>query len=80
LQSGYDTFTVDISSLLAARQGQTLRLRFAEVDNVSFLNLGVDAVSLDAVVRAVPTPAPWLLAMPALLALAMRRRRPGTRH
>ncbi|HVK05167.1 MAG TPA: hypothetical protein VM490_16945 [Armatimonadaceae bacterium] len=50
LESGYNNFTLDTSGLFAARAGQTLRLRFAEVDNVSFLNLGVDAVSVVAVV------------------------------
>lgn len=37
--------------------GQTLRLRFAEVDNVAPFNLGVDAVSL----TAVPEPSPMAL-------------------
>lgn len=37
--------------------GQTLRLRFAEVDNVAPFNLGVDSVSLNAV----PEPSPMFL-------------------
>jgi hypothetical protein len=63
LESGYTTFTFDISALLAARQGQTLRLRFAEVDNVSFFNLGVDQVSLQASPLASVAPEPSALAL-----------------
>ena len=46
LVSGYTTIMADLTALLAARPGQTLRLRIAEVDNVNFLNAGVDQVSL----------------------------------
>lgn len=46
LVSGYNTVTADISSALATQGGNTLRLRFAEVDNVQPLNLGVDNVIL----------------------------------
>jgi PEP-CTERM putative exosortase interaction domain len=60
LTSGYADFSVDVSAVLAAHQGQTLRLRFAEVDNISFLNLGVDRVSLGAT-AVVPEPASLLL-------------------
>lgn len=75
---GYVSFAVDISPLLATHQGQTLRLRFAEVDNVSFFNLGVDAVS----VAAIPEPASALLSAVGVLALlgggALRKsRRPA---
>ena len=35
LVSGYTTFTSDISALLTANSGQTLRLRFAETDNLA---------------------------------------------
>jgi hypothetical protein len=66
--SGYTTISRDISSLLQANVGQTLRLRFAEVDNVFTLNAGVDAV--DVVTSAVPEPATWLLVSGALLGLA----------
>lgn len=68
LVSGYTTFTLDVTALLAARTGQTLRLRFAEVDNVNFFNLGVDAVSLTI-------PAPSALALLGIGAVALRRRR-----
>lgn len=55
LVSGYNNFSTDISSLLSARQGQTLRLRFAEVDNVFFFNLGVDRVAIEPF-ASVPEP------------------------
>jgi hypothetical protein len=40
--TGYNTFSFDLTALLVARAGQTLRLRFAEVDNVNVFNFGVD--------------------------------------
>lgn len=46
LVSGYTTINQDLTSLLQAHPGETLRLRFAAVDNLNTLNLGVDAVSL----------------------------------
>ena len=46
LVSGYARITVDLTSLLSSQAGQTLRLRFAEVDNVNFFIVGVDNVSL----------------------------------
>jgi hypothetical protein len=72
--SGYTPFIRDITSLLQARQGQTLRLRFAEVDNVQLLNLGVDNVDI---VDAVPEPASWMLTVAGLFAAftASHRRR-----
>jgi hypothetical protein len=63
---GYTTSTTDITSFLQARAGQTIRLRFAEVDNVSFFNMGVDNVSI-----TIPAPA----AAPLLAALTLNRRR-----
>lgn len=65
--SGYTTITTDISALLQGLQGQTVRLRFVEVDNVSFLNLGVDQVSLVASnqVAAAPEPSSCLLLLTA---------------
>lgn len=66
--SGYDAFSVDVSALLAARAGQTLRLRFAQVDNVNIFNFGVDGVDI-----VIPSPATLFLGVPALL--VMRRRR-----
>ena len=49
LVSGYNTLGFDLSPLFAANLGQTLRLRFAETDNLGQLQLGVDNVSLEAV-------------------------------
>lgn len=77
LVSGYDDDTIDITALLQAHAGQTLRLRFAEVDNVSFLNFGVDNVAIDVTPGGggvVPAPATWLLAAAALPMLLRRRR------
>lgn len=62
LVSGYNTLEFDITTLLTTHAGQTLRLRFAEADNVNIFNFGVDAVSL-----AIPAPSAFgLLAMSAL--------------
>jgi hypothetical protein len=44
---------------LNAFQGQTIRLRIAEVDNQFFFNVGVDAVSIQADVVTETTPAGW---------------------
>ena len=54
LVSGYSTIIADLTSLLAANTGSTLRLRFAETDNVFVFQLGVDNVELTA--NAVPEP------------------------
>jgi hypothetical protein len=62
LISGYRTIVVDLTSLLAAQSGTTIRLRFAEVDNLFTLQLGVDNVDL----RAVPEPNSALLVLMAL--------------
>jgi hypothetical protein len=76
LTAGYFTTTIDLTALLASRAGQTLRLRFAEVDNVLNFNLGVDNVSLDAVSPVVvPEPVSLLLLVGGLAAGALRRRR-----
>jgi len=53
LVSGYSSVLVDVTTLLQAHAGETLRLRFAEVDNVNVFNLGVDAVDL----QVIPEPA-----------------------
>ena len=70
LTSGYNLLTTDVSALLAANAGQTLRLRFAAVDNVGPFRFGVDAVSLEPAV-----PEPTLLALLGMgLAFAGTRR------
>jgi hypothetical protein len=72
LVSGWVTITMDVSSVLAGRSGQTLRLRFAETDNVNFLVVGVDNVSL-----VVPEPGTisFLVAGLGLLGAAVIRKR-----
>ncbi|MBX6311546.1 MAG: PEP-CTERM sorting domain-containing protein [Isosphaeraceae bacterium] len=57
--SGYTLQTNDLTSFLAGRAGQTLRLRFAEVDNQSPFQFGVDSVSLQ--VTPIPEPASLVL-------------------
>ena len=47
LVNGYFTVTSDIGALLAAHSGQTLRLRFAETDNVGPFQFGVDNVRIE---------------------------------
>lgn len=68
----YLDYSFDLSSLLTP--GQSYQLRFAEVDNLSSLNLGVDNVRLFAV-----TPEPGLLALligtSVVGGLCLRRRR-----
>ena len=71
LVSGYTSIARDISALLLANQGQTLRLRFTEVDNVAPLNLGVDNVDINVV----PEPASGVMIAGAIAGLAMMRRR-----
>lgn len=75
LVSGYSLHTVDVSSLLASQAGQTLRLRFAETDNVNLFQLGVDDVSLQAF-ASVPEPSSLVLFGIGGLAasIALRRR------
>jgi hypothetical protein len=52
--SGYSPVVTDVTALLQAHQGQTLRLRFAETDDQFFFENGVDNVSLQA--QAAPEP------------------------
>ena len=64
--SGYTSHSTDLSALLAAHAGETLRLRFAEADNVFTFQLGVDNVSL--VAESIPEPHSVLLLGVALAA------------
>ncbi|MGV3515979.1 PQQ-dependent sugar dehydrogenase [Luteitalea sp.] len=73
LELGYTTITADLTSLFAARAGQTLRLRFAHVANVDLFVAGVDDVRLDT--ATVPEPATGLLLGTALMGLVARVRR-----
>jgi len=70
LVSGYTNFSVDVAALLNAHIGETLRLRFAEVDNVSIFQFGVDNVSF-ATPAAVPEPSSGILVMGGLVGLAL---------
>jgi len=75
LVSGYSLVSADLSTLFQSRAGQTVRLRFAEVDNVFTLNLGVDDVSINTGVSAVPEPSSWFPLGASLLAGMMVRLR-----
>ena len=71
----YTNFSFDITSLVGA--GGTFQLRFAEVDNQNFLNLGVDNVSINAT-SAIPEPATMLLlgtGLAGVVAKVHRRRK-----
>jgi PEP-CTERM motif-containing protein len=70
--TGYNTITVNLSALLAANAGNSLRLRFAEVDNVFTFQFGVDRVSLET---SVPEPASMTLIGLGLAGALFRRRR-----
>lgn len=73
LISGYNTFNFDVTALLLANLGQTLRLRFAETDNVFTFQLGVDSVGLET--QQVAEPGALLLLGSGLAGLIGYRRR-----
>ena len=78
LISGYTHLSFDVTGLVNANLGTTLRLRFAEVDNLAPLQLGVDNVSLDVGSAGVPEPASALTMGAGLVAMGfglLRRRR-----
>src|SRR5262249_2849818 len=66
--SGYSTVTQDLTSLLSAHQGETLRLRFAEVDTEFFFLFGVSNVSLSTTAAMNP-PEPGSLTLAGLALL-----------
>lgn len=72
LTTGYTTLTVGFNALAQTRSGQTIRLRFAEVDNVFTLNFGVDNVSFAT--EPAPEPSTWVFGVTALAGLALLRR------
>ena len=74
LVSGYTLRSLDVTSLINANAGSTLRLRFSEVDNVNVFQFGVDNVSFSAV-TAVSEPASSVLAISALLGVIWTQRR-----
>jgi hypothetical protein len=67
LPSGYANYSFQIASVLNANVNRTLRLRFAEVDNVGPFQLGVDNVSLET--SAAPEPASFVTAGLGVLGL-----------
>ena len=71
---GYFSVTRDLSVFFGAHGGETLRLRFAEVDNVAPFQFGVDNVRF-AAPGVVPEPPMWVLLASALAALLLARRR-----
>ena len=70
--SGYTSVSAEVSGLLNAHVGELLRLRFAEVDNVSIFQLGVDDVRLVAP-SVVSEPPPVLLLCGGLLVFLLGR-------
>lgn len=59
LVSGYTTISTDVSAFA----GQTVRLRFAEVDNQFFFNVGIDNVTLIGAQQVSPVPSLGLLGL-----------------
>jgi hypothetical protein len=75
LISGYNTLSVDLTGLFAANPGSTLRLRFAEVDNVAAFQLGIDNVNI-----TIPEPSAIVLSiLGGLLGVRRAARRPLNR-
>jgi PEP-CTERM motif len=70
LTSGYNTITADVTALLNANVGQTLRLRFAQADNVNIFHTGIDDVSLAS--ADVPEPSTIMVGF-GLVTLAILR-------
>ena len=78
LISGYNTVTTDLTAFLATHNGETLRLRFAETDNVFTFQMGVDDVRFVSPTQ-VPEPQSTLLIVAALAAMAASLRMPARR-
>ena len=72
LISGYTTETSTLTALLQANEGNTLRVRFAEVDNSGYFQMGVDNVNL---ITVVPEPGTALFGFACVGVAALRRRR-----
>src|SRR3954453_22327032 len=78
--SGYTSFSVPVTSILNSHLNTPLRLRFAETDNVSNFQFGVDDVRLQTgPSSAVPEPSTFVAgALAGALFLLISKRR--TRH
>jgi hypothetical protein len=76
LESGYTPYQVDVTQILQAYAGQTLRIRFAEVDNVAPFNFGVDDVDM-VISNPVPEPSSLILVLAGLAFAGLSRRMRG---
>jgi hypothetical protein len=74
---GYVHYTFDLTN--AVGSGGTFQIRFAEVDNQLYFNLGVDNVSIQASPAAVPEPRSWAPLAMMILALGAARWLAGRR-
>ena len=68
LTFGYSSVTADVTALLQAQSGNTLRLRFADTDNQFLQNFGVDVASLQ--ISGTVTPEPGSAALLASCGIA----------
>lgn len=73
LVSGYTHYSINVTDVLNSHLNTPLTLRFAETDNVSLFQLGVDNVSI----QAAPEPSTWMLLASGFLlgGVWLRRRR-----
>jgi hypothetical protein len=65
--NAYTSYSFDITSLVGT--GGAFVLRFAEVDNIDVLNMGIDNVSVSFTPAGVPEPSALILAASAIVAL-----------
>jgi hypothetical protein len=78
LVGGYNTVSVDITALVNANLSNTLRLRFAQTDNLAQLQAGVDNVSIDVQqTQVIPEPSSFFLMASGLFGVVslLRRRK-----
>jgi hypothetical protein len=76
LVSGYTHLSIDVTALFNSHVNVPLTLRFAEADNVSTFQMGVDNVAIQANPgQAVPETPSWILMFAGLFAIFWGRRR-----